>query len=473
MGIDFIRRAAPSFHKGLDRRRVELATPTLFMQEPACAPRAYAANLRSGQTLTAGEKLGVRLDGKQVVALRGLDRSSHLQQPTRRADGRSPGVAWRGLRVRSRSPCHRPGGGDYRMLIQLSNSAVPARDTRQQRRLWHDGGRQSLSLGCARCPDQGVCGGLQVECGVFDCLGFCCQNPADCNTVCRKKPDEFARRVREVGGFAFSNVPRRPRRSTRHLHCRNLYQFYFTHVRESRHSRRRRSCACLCTECSVGKMAIPDMETRWISAEGFGISRAMSVILTGTATDPPLERWWSLGPLRRDAIRALRGLNIALVTTPNYSLFIDQPRWDDLHSMKRIALVHEEFLSEGLPAALHVNARTERDWSRWRDYIVARAEVTHIAFEFATGAGCAGRIEWHANELVRLAADVGRPLHLVIRGGGKVLPALMTAFSDITVLETSAFIKTMHRQRAALTSTGMVSWRQSAEQNRLRRSMPC
>lgn len=81
MGIDFIRRAAPSFHKGLDRRRVELATPTLFMQEPASAPRAYAANLRSGQTLTAGEKLGVRLDGKQVVALRGLDPVATFNSP--------------------------------------------------------------------------------------------------------------------------------------------------------------------------------------------------------------------------------------------------------------------------------------------------------------------------------------------------------------------------------------------------------
>ena len=29
MGIDFIRKAAPSFRKALDRRRIELATPSL------------------------------------------------------------------------------------------------------------------------------------------------------------------------------------------------------------------------------------------------------------------------------------------------------------------------------------------------------------------------------------------------------------------------------------------------------------
>jgi hypothetical protein len=73
-----------------------------------------------------------------------------------------------------------------------------------------------------------------------------------------------------------------------------------------------------------------DKRTRYADraalAEGFGIASTTSVILTGTALDPPLERWWSLGSERLDAIRALRDLGIALVTTPNFSLFTDQPR---------------------------------------------------------------------------------------------------------------------------------------------------
>jgi hypothetical protein len=120
-----------------------------------------------------------------------------------------------------------------------------------------------------------------------------------------------------------------------------------------------------------------------------------------------LERWWLFGSDRVEAIRALKKLNISLVTAPNYSLFTDQPRWDDLHSMKRIALVHQEFLNEGMPAALHVNARTERDWERWREFIVARPEITDLAFEFATGAGWAGRLDWHAEQLSHLAAAAG------------------------------------------------------------------
>jgi hypothetical protein len=73
MGLDFIRKAAPSFRKGLDRMRIKLATPTMFTQEPTCSSPAYAANLCDEKMLVAGEKVGVRLDCQRVVALRGLD----------------------------------------------------------------------------------------------------------------------------------------------------------------------------------------------------------------------------------------------------------------------------------------------------------------------------------------------------------------------------------------------------------------
>ena len=82
MGVDFIRKATPSFRKGLDRRRIELATPTLFTQEPASVPRAYAAQLHGDKSLAIGEKLGVRLDGQNVLATRGLDLVAVFKSPT-------------------------------------------------------------------------------------------------------------------------------------------------------------------------------------------------------------------------------------------------------------------------------------------------------------------------------------------------------------------------------------------------------
>jgi hypothetical protein len=82
MGLDFMRKAAPSFRKGLDRMRIKLATPTLFTQQPESRPRVYAAQLRDDKTTACGEKLGIRLDGQQVHALRGLDLIATFNSPT-------------------------------------------------------------------------------------------------------------------------------------------------------------------------------------------------------------------------------------------------------------------------------------------------------------------------------------------------------------------------------------------------------
>src|SRR4051812_25705470 len=81
MGIDFIRKAARSFHKALDRRRVALGTPDLFTREPTSAPRIYAASVHNGKTLTFGEKLGVRLEGERILAMRGLDLVATFDTP--------------------------------------------------------------------------------------------------------------------------------------------------------------------------------------------------------------------------------------------------------------------------------------------------------------------------------------------------------------------------------------------------------
>jgi hypothetical protein len=81
MGIDFIRRCAPSFRKGLDRRRVELGTPDLFSRKLEGKPRAYAASVQNGESLKEGDKLCVCLKGDEVLALRGLSPVAQIRNP--------------------------------------------------------------------------------------------------------------------------------------------------------------------------------------------------------------------------------------------------------------------------------------------------------------------------------------------------------------------------------------------------------
>jgi hypothetical protein len=53
MGLDFARRAARSFYKGLDRRRIELGTPTLFTQEPTVVAGTRKKIVSAGVLLSA------------------------------------------------------------------------------------------------------------------------------------------------------------------------------------------------------------------------------------------------------------------------------------------------------------------------------------------------------------------------------------------------------------------------------------
>lgn len=81
MGLDFIRKAAKSFHKGLDQSRIDLGTPDLFTRKPDCEPRAYAATIRANRKLSSGEDLSVRFQGGKIVAQRGMDTVAEFESP--------------------------------------------------------------------------------------------------------------------------------------------------------------------------------------------------------------------------------------------------------------------------------------------------------------------------------------------------------------------------------------------------------
>ena len=329
------------------------------------------------------------------------------------------------------------------------------RSNRRERRLWHDPQQPTKPLGCSVCPDQGICGGLRVAAPFFDCLQYCCGSPRGCDRVCRNHPD-YVNRVREVGTFDLETIPRSPALDVPRLPTVVPMIYH----RSSRYS-----------DFAAPAIALPmfrmfhrrDGKPCFASHESlcnaFRIRRDATIMLSGTARDAPLERWWGLGEARRRLIiRAMKGLGIQLLTTPNYSLFTDRPRHDDLHAIKRIGIIHQEFLSEGLPAALHVNGRTDNDFYRWTAFLKDRPEITHIAYEFTTGTGWANRQQQHAAWLVELAEGVNRPLHLIVRGGQDVHGVLDSAFSATTILETSVFMKTMKRKRAMRQGSGGISW---------------
>ena len=80
-----------------------------------------------------------------------------------------------------------------------------------------------------------------------------------------------------------------------------------------------------------------------------------------------------------------------------------------------------------------------------------------IAFEFGTGAGRGERRQLHTQRLVGISKHVDRPLQLLVRGASNQIAALRRGFDAVAFLDTTAFMKTMHRYRAT-EHDGALTW---------------
>ncbi|BCH55350.1 DUF4417 domain-containing protein [Agrobacterium vitis] len=198
--------------------------------------------------------------------------------------------------------------------------------------------------------------------------------------------------------------------------------------------------------------------TRELLCDAFKIDASAKIILSGVDHDDRIEPWWTLQDRRTRVLHQLQGLGIDLVTAPNFSLLIDKPRTDDLHSIKRIAIVWSEFEQHGIACALHVNSRTFKDFERWSDFIQQRDEVGVIAYEFITGAGRTARRQFHIEGLCRIAQNARRPLDIVVRGDPDVIAPLRRNFRNVIYIDTTAYMKTIKRQRAARSGNSKLDW---------------
>jgi len=115
--------------------------------------------------------------------------------------------------------------------------------------------------------------------------------------------------------------------------------------------------------------------------------------------------------------------------------------------MKRIAICWRELAAEGNAVALHVNARTPKDFSRWGDFLIEHSEISSIAFEFQTGAASPVRGDWHADRLCKLAKQVGRQLQLVSFGGLRQLAELKRAFTNLVYVTSTPSMKSSHYRK--------------------------
>jgi Domain of unknown function (DUF4417) len=319
-----------------------------------------------------------------------------------------------------------------------------SRNLRRERRRWDDAAQHPQAIGCTGCIEHSTCGGEHKRQHRFSCMDDCCGNPSSCDIVCPRNQLGFIERIREIDGFSLDNVPRAKAVPVTTLPS---YVPVVYHPNRRAELLQAEAVALPLHKVYSRRTGLLRFTSHTELADAFRVSPDTRIVLLGCGRDKPIEAWWRLSAGRARIVAALKGLGVELISSPNYSLFTDVPRHDDLYNIKRITLAWQEIVAAGLSGALHLNARTERDYERLAEFVAERPEVTEVAFEFATGAAWPGRREFHRFHLALLAGRVGRPLTLMMIGGIASLPGLAVAFDKLTYFDTTPFMTAMHRQR--------------------------
>lgn len=322
--------------------------------------------------------------------------------------------------------------------------------------LWHQPG-QEIHLGCEKCVDRVLCGGLSIGAPIHNCLDLCCGKPELCDRyACPLNPERYAALVNEVGGLELrpfrgriTPPPVLPDYIPCFTDCGSLHgPLHIPTVAVPLHS---------VIDRRTGLAKFNSREELLAKFKVYGDAR---LVLTGVGEDHYVEAFWPALLPKQTAV-SLKRLRPALITVPNFSLHADTVRHDNFVSMARIAACVEEFAVAGLPVAPHINARTPRDYERWAEYLVNSLGVSTIACEMGTMGRSAKCRAWHAAQLVGLARLAKRPLTLVVRGGTAHHADFGAAFNRVIFLDTTPHMKAKMRQIAAY-SHGAMTWTLSA-----------
>ena len=308
-----------------------------------------------------------------------------------------------------------------------------------------DGNEQCL--GCLDCGDRRLCGGISPnhDLQLYSCFDLCknCK-PGNCKWVCPGDPSHFVARLQEINGLSMDSVPVAPR-SQRPPALPDVVPVIY-HGDRRVEALQTQAVAIPLRKLFSHRSGLVKFGSRQELASTFKFAHDALIIADGVAKDAPLEAYWSKGR-RAGVARELVRLGVDIITTPNFSVFSDLPRWDNLYNMKRIAICWYEFAAEGLATALHVNGRTERDWERWGSFLVRHDEILMLAFEFRTGARYRDRGRRYAARLCDLAEKADRRLILFARGAKEYEVMLRDAFGQVITLSSDPFMKTVFRRK--------------------------
>jgi Domain of unknown function (DUF4417) len=294
------------------------------------------------------------------------------------------------------------------------------------------------ALGCHDCFALQECGGLYRPGGI-DCLCYCCNKPDTCTYLCPRNK-HFLRVWRDTDGIqiAIKQLHQRPTPLP-------------TYIPLIQHGSKR-TTPLKATMVALTTFDVTRRDKRLkdmvrdpdLLRQNFRLATTTPFILSSIAQDPELERYWRERH-QRGLIEGIKLTNPTHVIAPNFSLFRDVPRFDNLANIKRSLLCAEEFSTAGLSVIPYVAGITAHDWQRWAAFLREQQEITMVCKEFQTGASTRTKGDWHVHRLEELQQEIGRALHIIAVGGRRYIPALRH-FAQFTIIDSNPFMRTMHRR---------------------------
>jgi hypothetical protein len=177
----------------------------------------------------------------------------------------------------------------------------------------------------------------------------------------------------------------------------------------------------------------------------FRVGPSSRIILNSVDKDHHLERFWA--KRRGDGVlSSVRLLGADSVIAPNFSMFLDVPRTDNLSNRKRSLICAEELSQLGGSVIPYVGAVTPADWDYWHGFLRDHPYITTVAKEFQTGTSHLEVATRHINSLLRIQDSLGRGIHIVAIGGRRHIPRLLE-FGRFSVIDSVPFMKAVYRHK--------------------------
>jgi len=314
---------------------------------------------------------------------------------------------------------------------------------------------------CGRCAWRSACGGRpDGQQSLFGCFDPCQTSDLCEGLACPCQGDRFIKLLRDVGGL--DSRPWKPIRGPE-LEL-PLYVPILRHGKKRERPFDRPVVGISIRELLPRRRAEnyhPVVATAARLRDWYRVPRKTRIIVSSVAPDQAIEDFWSFRNVT-DVVAELAKLDLAAMTTPNYSFFTNVPRTHTLFSRKRIVVVAEELSAAGIPTILHVNAETDADWDFWFDVLSGFPTIRYVAKEFQTGNRRLDSGLRALHELDRLQQRLGRRLHPVAIGGAQYAMFFAQRFETYTIMDSHPFMTASHRRELTFRSGRLAKVRRRA-----------